>query len=141
MRHRKHTFKIGSSASHRRALVANMLKSLVEHESIETTVAKAKELRRHADKLVTLAKKQTLASKRLASAKMMLRFNALSSKEARAAKGGDLSAYNTDRKVIKKLFTEIAPRFEKRHGGYTRIVRTGSRVGDQAPKCIIEYVK
>ncbi len=141
MRHRKHTFKIGSSASHRRALVANMLKSLVEHESIETTVAKAKELRRHADKLVTLAKKQTLASKRLASAKMMLRFNALSSKEARAAKAGDLSAYNTDRKVIKKLFTEIAPRFEKRHGGYTRIVRTGSRVGDQAPKCIIEYLK
>jgi len=141
MRHRKHTFKVGSSASHRRALVANMLKSLVEHESIETTVAKAKELRRHADKLVTLAKKQTLAAKRQAGAKMMLRFNALTSKEARAATAGDDSVCNGDRKVIKKLFSELAPRFEKRQGGYTRIVRTGSRVGDQAPKCIIEYVK
>jgi large subunit ribosomal protein L17 len=141
MRHRKHTFKIGSSASHRRALIANMLKSLVEHGSIKTTVAKAKELRRHADKLITLAKKQTLSAKREASGRMMLRYNALTPKEARAAKAGDTSVYNADRKVIKKLFAELAPRFEKRAGGYTRIIKTGSRIGDQAPKCIIEYVE
>lgn len=141
MRHRKHTFKIGSSASHRRSLIANMLKSLVEHGSIKTTVAKAKELRRHADKLITLAKKQTLSAKREASGRMMLRYNALTPKEARAAKAGDTSVYNADRKVIKKLFAELAPRFEKRAGGYTRIIKTGSRIGDQAPKCVIEYVE
>lgn len=141
MRHRKQTVKLGRTSSHRRCLMANMLKSLVEHGRIETTVAKAKVLRRHADRLVTLAKRGTLASRRAAIAKMMINFNHLTPKEARLAKQGDLSHYNTDRKVVKKLFDELAGRFVDRDGGYTRIVRMGNRAGDTAPLCIIEYIR
>lgn len=117
-----------------------MLKALVEHGQIETTVAKAKELRRHADRLVTLAKKNTLASRRAAIAKMMVRFNALTSKEVRSAKKGDISSYNSDRKVVGKLFDELSHRYVARDGGYTRIVRKKNRQGDSSPLCIIEYV-
>lgn len=141
MRHRKQTFKLGRTSSHRRCMVANMLKALVEHGRIETTVAKAKELRRHADRLVTLAKRGTLASRRTAIAKLMINFNHLTPKEARQAKKGDLSSYNTDRKVIKKLFDELSQRYVDRDGGYTRIIRMGNRAGDTAPLCIIEYVR
>lgn len=140
MRHRKLKAKLGRTSSHRRCLMANMLKSLVEHESIETTVAKAKELRRLADQLVTLAKEGTLQSRRAMIAKMMVRFNPLSTKEARAAKKGDFSAYNTDRRVVRKLFDEMAPRYSERDGGYTRIIRMGHRSGDRAPLCLIEYI-
>lgn len=140
MRHRKNTFKLGRTASHRRCLIANLLKSLVENDRIETTIAKAKELRSHADKLITMAKKQNLASRRQAIATLMIRFNALTSKEQRAAKGGDLSSYNTDRKVIGKLFDTLAPRFTARQGGYTRIIKKNRRVGDHAPLCFIEYL-
>ncbi|MES2344391.1 MAG: 50S ribosomal protein L17 [Chlamydiota bacterium] len=140
MRHRKHTFKIGRTASHRRCMIANMLKSLIEHERIETTVTKAKELRRHADRMITLAKKNTLASKRKAIAELMITFNSLTSKEARDAKAGDESAYNGDRKVIKKLFGGLSERFAERQGGYTRIIQKGNRVGDNASTCYIEYL-
>lgn len=141
MRHGKHTFKLGRDAGHRRCLIANMLKSLITHGSIETSVAKAKELRRHADHMVTLAKKGTLASRRQAIAEMMISFNALDSKEARIAKKGDTSVYNDDRTVIKKLFEDLSQRFEKRAGGYTRIIKLANqRVGDNAPRCIIEYL-
>ena len=141
MRHRKANFKLGRNSSHRRCLIANMLKSLIEHERIVTTEAKAKILKRYADKVVTLAKKNTLASRRQAIGEMMIRFNALTTKEARAAKTGDTSSYNTDRKVIQKLFSVIGPRFKDRDGGYTRVVRTPSvRRGDNSPKCIIEYL-
>jgi len=140
MRHAKKTFKIGRTTGHRRCMMANMLKSLIEHGQIETTVVKAKELRRHADKMVTLAKEGTLASRRRAVAAMMIRYNALTSKEARAAKGGDLSAYNTDRKVINVLFDELAKRFSARNGGYTRIIRMDHRAGDAAERCVIQYL-
>lgn len=140
MRHRKDTFKLGRTTSHRRCLIANMLKSLVENEKIETTVAKAKELRRHADKLITIAKKQTLAARRHAIAELMVQFNSLTPKEERAAKEGKTFAYNTDRKVIGKLFETLAPRFTNRKGGYTRIVKVGHRVGDNSPLCLIEYL-
>ncbi len=140
MRHAKRTFKVGRNSSHRKALVANLLKSLVEHGKIETTVTKAKELRRHADKMVTLAKKGTLASRRLAISRMNISFNPLTSKEARKAKAGDFSSYNTDRKVIGILFNDLGKRFAERNGGYTRIIRTDTRRGDNAPKCIIEFV-
>lgn len=140
MRHRKHTFKIGRNSSHRRCLIANMLKSLIEHERIETTVTKAKELRRHADKMITLAKKNTLASKRQAIAQLMITFNPLTPKEARAAKSGKQEAYNGDRKVIKKLFDDLSGRFATRNGGYTRIIQKEHRVGDNAPTCYIEYL-
>jgi large subunit ribosomal protein L17 len=142
MRHGKHTFKVGRTGSHRRCLIANMLKSLVEHERLETTVTKAKELRRHADKLVTLAKKNTLASKRQAISTMMVRYNALSPKEAREAKKSNTKeAFNGDRVVIGKLFGELATRFATRNGGYTRIIRTSQRAGDNASSCIIEYLE
>ncbi len=142
MRHRKHTFKIGRTGSHNRCMIANMLKSLVEHERIETTVTKAKELRRHADRLITLAKQNTLAARRLAVARMMIRFNSLTPQEARELKNdpSNTGACNGDRKVVGKLFTELAERFATRQGGYTRIIRKGQRVGDNAPTCYIEYL-
>ena len=117
-----------------------MLKNLIDHERIQTTVVKAKILRRYADRMVTLAKRDTLASRRAAKAKLRIHFNALTSKEARAAKNGDKNAYNSDRRVLEKLFTTLGPRFATRNGGYTRIVRMGNRVGDNTPTCVIEYL-
>ncbi len=140
MRHGKDTFKIGRTASHRRCLIANMLKSLIAHGRIETTERKAKELRRHADRMVTLAKRNTLATRRKAIAELMIRYNSLTTKEARAAKGGNTESYNTDRKVIGILFGELAERFAGRNGGYTRIIKKDFRIGDNAPSCYIEYL-
>ena len=142
MRHRKHTFKVGRTSSHNRCMIANMLKSLVEHGRIETTVTKAKELRRHADRLVTLTKKGTLAARRRAIAKMMIRYNALTPKQARELKKNPEStdACNGDRKVVNILVTDLAARFSERPGGYTRIIKKGQRVGDNASTCYIEYL-
>jgi large subunit ribosomal protein L17 len=140
MRHGKDTCKLSRTSSHRRALFANMVKSLILHGRIETTVPKAKALKRVADKMVTYAKENTLATKRRAISAMMIRYNKLTPKEARAVKGGDTSAYNGDRLVVQKLFGEIGPRFQSRKGGYTRLLRTGRRVGDNAPTCLIEFL-
>ena len=90
--------------------------------------------------MITLAKKNTLAAKRLAVGRLMIRYNALTSKEARQAKAGDLSAYNVDRIVLGKLFDVLATRFSSRNGGYTRILKLQNRVGDNAQKCIIEFL-
>ena len=141
MRHGKHTFKVGRTGSHRRAMLANMLKSLIESERIETTVVKAKELRRRADRMITLAKQNTLAAKRNALAELKVAFNPLTSKEARQVKAGDQSSYTRDRTVLNKLFGELRERFTARNGGYTRIIRKGDRVGDNASTCYIEYLK
>lgn len=141
MRHAKHTFKVGRTGSHRRAMLANMMKSLIESERIETTLVKAKELRRHAEKIITMAKKNTLASKRNAIAQLKVSFNSLNSKEARLAKGGDKSFFSRDRLVIDKLFGELRDRYTARNGGYTRIIRKSYRIGDNAPTCFIEYIK
>ena len=141
MRHAKKTFKIGRTSSHRRCMLANMLKSLIEHGRIETTVTKAKELRRHADKLITLAKKNTLSSRRQAIADLMITYNKLTPKETKLAKAGKTAAvYNVDRQVMGKLFGELSQRFASRKGGYTRIIRIGERSGDNAPTCVIEYL-
>ena len=141
MRHRKSRFKLNRTTGHRRSLMANMVKALIEHERIATTDVKAKILRSCADRMITLAKKGTLASRRQAIGEMMIRFNPLTPKEARAAKGGDTSAYNADRKIINKLFNELGPRFANRDGGYTRLIRTAAlRRGDNSEKCIIEYL-
>lgn len=121
-------------------MFANMLKSLIVHGRIETTLPKAKALRRYADKMVTLAKKNTLADRRRAIAELMVRYNPLTPKEARLAKSGDTSAFNTDRRVIDILFGEIGTRFASRQGGYTRIVKSDKRVGDNAQNCIIEFL-
>lgn len=141
MRHGKHTFKVGRRGSHRRAMLANMMKSLIENERIETTVTKAKELRRHAEKMITLAKKNTLSSKRNAVSELKVAFNPLSTKEARKAKAGDKDSYSRDRQVMDKLFGELRERFASRNGGYTRIIRKDFRIGDNAPTCYIEYLK
>lgn len=141
MRHKKDTCKLNRTSSHRRCLFANMLKSLIENERIETTLPKAKALRRYADKMITLAKKNTLATRRRAISEMMIRFNPLTDKEARAARKGDTSSHNTDRHVIEKLFGTLGPRFASRAGGYTRIIKGPRRVGDNAQKCYIEYLE
>ena len=140
MRHKNNTCKLNRTSSHRRCMFANMLKSLIDTGRIETTLPKAKALRSYADKMITLAKKNTLATRRRAISDLMIRFNPLTDKEARSARKGDTSAYNTDRKVIDKLFGELGPRFSARNGGYTRIVKSYNRVGDNAQMCIIEYL-
>ncbi|KAF3361540.1 50S ribosomal protein L17 [Chlamydiales bacterium STE3] len=140
MRHRKNTIKLNRTSSHRRCMFANMLKSLIEHGRITTTVAKAKILRRYADRMITLAKKNTLASRRRVVADLMITYNSLTPKEARAAKDGNTAAYNTDRRVVNKLFVELGPRFTERQGGYTRMIKGDRRLGDNAQKCILEYI-
>lgn len=120
--------------------MANMVKSLILHGRVQTTLAKAKCLRSYADKMITLAKKGTLSARRSAIAELMICFNQLTPKEQRAARSGDLSAYNGDRRVIAHLFDTLAPRFASREGGYTRIVRAGHRVGDASPICYVEYL-
>lgn len=141
MRHAKHTFKVGRTGSHRRCMLANMMKSLIESERICTTVAKAKELRRHADRLITLAKRNTLASKRDAISKLHVVYNDLSTKDARQVKSGNTKSYSRDRLVVNKLFGPLRERFLERKGGYTRIIRAADRIGDSAPTCYIEYLK
>ncbi|MBA3815028.1 MAG: 50S ribosomal protein L17 [Parachlamydiaceae bacterium] len=140
MRHLNNTCKLNRTSSHRRCMFANMLKSLINHGRIETTVPKAKALRRFADRMVTLAKKNTLAARRQAIAQLMIRFNPLTDKEERAARQGDTSAYNDDRLVIDNLFSVLGKRFVSRNGGYTRIIKSNRRVGDNAQNCIIEYL-
>ncbi|SCA63563.1 50S ribosomal protein L17 [Chlamydiales bacterium SCGC AG-110-P3] len=141
MRHGKRTIKLNRNGSHRRCLTANMLKALIQNERIVTTEAKAKALRIYADKMITLAKKDTLASRRQAIGEMMVRFNKLNAKEARLAKEGKTDLYNEDRLVIEKLFGMLGPRFASRKGGYTRIIKTDKhRLGDNSRKCILEFL-
>ena len=117
MRHRVDTFKIGRSGAHRRAMLANMATSLFEHGKIETTLVKAKELRRFAEKLITIAKKNDLHRRRIAVSRLR------------------------DKAITKKLFEEIAPGFAERVGGYTRILKLAQRRGDAAEMCIIMLVE
>src|SRR3989442_1456816 len=105
MRHLKDTCKLNRTSSHRRCMFANMLKSLISKERIVTTLTKAKALRRHADRMITLAKRNTLDSRRRAIAELMIRFNTLTPFETRQVKKtGDTTSYNDDRLVINKLF-------------------------------------
>ena len=117
MRHRKHTFKIGKSGAHRKAMFANMLTSLFTHNRINTTVVRAKELRRWADKMITCAKIGDLHNRRKAIAVVR------------------------DIEAVRILFEEIAPKFKERPGGYTRIVKLKNRKGDGAEICFIELVE
>lgn len=140
MRHRKHTSKLNRTSSHRRCMVANMLKALIVHGRIETTEAKAKVLRSYADRMVTLAKENTLATRRRAIAELMITFNTLTPKEQREVRRGNTSAYNDDRLVIDILFNQLGPRFAARQGGYTRVIKHRQRIGDNALTCLIEYL-
>ena len=116
MRHRKKGRKLSRTASHRRATLRNMAASLFLHERIETTTAKAKELRPFAERLITLARRGDLHARRLAAAKI------------------------GDREVVGKLFDELGPRYAERPGGYTRILKLGARKGDAADMSLIELV-
>ncbi|NGX63066.1 MAG: 50S ribosomal protein L17 [Candidatus Anoxychlamydiales bacterium] len=143
MRHLKRRSKLSITGSHKRCMLANMLKSLIEYGRIETSIVKAKELKRHADKMITIAKKEnTIHAKRQAKAKLMIRYNSLTSKEKRKVKEKDLSSYNGDRKVINKLFTHLKDRYTTRNGGYTRIIKKENmRKGDGSQTCLIEYIE
>ena len=116
MRHRESGRKLNRNSSHRTALFRNMTVSLVRHEVIRTTVAKAKELRRVAEPLITMAKTDSVSRRRLAFARLR------------------------DRPTVTKLFNELGPRYRSRPGGYLRILKCGYRVGDKAPMAIVELV-
>ncbi len=116
MRHQNAGRHLGRTSSHRKAMFKNMTVSLIHHELIRTTLPKAKELRREAEPLITLAKADSLANRRLA-------FNRL-----------------RDRDAVTKLFTQLGPRFKARPGGYTRILKCGFRPGDCAPMAYIELL-
>ncbi|MFN7096221.1 MAG: 50S ribosomal protein L17 [Gammaproteobacteria bacterium] len=117
MRHRNSGRKFGRTSSHRTAMFRNMASSLIHHGGITTTLAKAKDLRGVVERLVTMAKQDTVARRRLAFARL----------------GGD-------REAVTKLFNEVAQRYEGRPGGYTRVLKCGFRPGDSAPMAIIEFV-
>ena len=120
MRHRKSGRKLNRTSAHRKAMFRNMAASLCEHEIIRTTLPKAKELRRHAEPLITLAKKDTVANRRLAYARL----------------GNNHRA----RAIVTKLFEELGPRYQNRPGGYLRILKCGFRPGDNAPMAYVELV-
>lgn len=116
MRHRYSGRKLSKTSSHRRAMFRNMTSSLVEHGVIKTTLPKAKELRSFAEPLITLSKKDSVANRRLA-------FDRLRNKQ-----------------TVGKLFAELGPRYQERPGGYIRILKCGSRAGDNAPMAFVELV-
>ena len=116
MRHGHGLRKLNRTSSHRLAMLRNMMNSLIEHEAIKTTVPKAKELRRVVEPMITLAKVATLANRRLAFDRLR------------------------DRDSVVKLFNDLGPRFATRPGGYTRILKMGFRVGDNAPMALVELV-
>ena len=128
MNHRSGYGKLGRTASHRKALLRNMATSLVLKGSIETTVEKAKELKRVADRLVTLGKNDTLHSRRQAM-EFLMETNKYESN------------IKTKRSAVHTLFTDIAPKFSNRNGGYTRVIRTRLRQGDNAQLAIIQFVE
>jgi large subunit ribosomal protein L17 len=116
MRHRKSGRQLNRNSSHRKAMFQNMANSLFKHEIIKTTLPKAKELRRVAEPLITLAKEDSVSKRRLAFARLR------------------------DKEIVGKLFTELAPRYKDRPGGYLRIMKCGFRAGDAAPMAYVELV-
>ena len=134
MRHRKRGRKLGRNASHRKALFRNQATALFEHEQIRTTLPKCKELRRVAEKLITLAKRGDLPARRQA-AKMLYGTN-LHYKPKRGEEVGSLDK----QAILRKLFDDIGPRYQDRNGGYTRIIRGELRKGDGAQMGYIQLV-
>lgn len=116
MRHQAHHGRLGVQPAHRRAMVRNMVTSLLKHERIKTTKNRAREVRRYAEKMITIAKKETLASKR------------------------DVLGFVREREVVNKLFKTLIYRYAQRNGGYTRVLKLGSRKGDGAEMVFLELV-
>jgi len=134
MRHRRNTAKLGRKGQHRNAMLANMACSLIKHRRVTTTLAKAKAVRPVVEKLITLGKKGSLHHRRLAAAKLRSQSRTLhKSAEARLA-------WRENEDVVRILFEDLAPSFKARNGGYTRIIKLGSRRGDAGQKAIIEWV-
>ncbi|MEL7370576.1 MAG: 50S ribosomal protein L17 [Myxococcota bacterium] len=133
MRHRKAFRKFGRTAEHREAMFANMAMALIEQGRIKTTDAKAKELRRVAEKLVTLGKAGTLAARRRVYAQLKA-----PGKHPKVVTSDD--GRTRAQKVVDTLFNDLAQRFKERPGGYTRIIKIGNRKGDNAPVSFIEFV-
>ena len=117
MRHLKTGRKLNRTAAHRKALMRNLVKALLLREQVQTTDAKAKELRRWADRIVTLGKRNSVHARRLAF------------------------AYLGSRRLVQRLFDEVAPRFQSRSGGYTRVLKIGPRRGDAAPISLVEFTE
>jgi len=140
MRHRQNKTKLNRTSAHKKALMRNLAKDLIKHETISTTKEKAKELKKVFEPLVTLAKSDTVHARRRVLEELGLHFNSLTPKEARLARAGDTSAYNVDRIVLDKLFNVLGPRYKERPGGYTRIILSSKRVGDAAETCYIQCV-
>ena len=116
MRHRKQGRKLNRTASHRKAMFANMAASIIEHEQIVTTLPKAREIRRIVDKLISLGKRGDLHARRQAISKIR------------------------DVEQVRKLFETLGPRYKERNGGYTRVLKAGFRYGDNAPMAVVELV-
>ncbi len=116
MRHRKSGRQLGRTSSHRKAMYKNMAVSIMQHEMIKTTLPKAKELRRVVEPLITMAKEDNVAKRRLAFSRLR------------------------DKETVAKLFNELGPRYKERPGGYLRILKCGYRAGDKAPMAIVELV-
>lgn len=134
MRHLKRTAKLGRTGEHRNAMLANLVCSLIKERRVTTTLAKAKAARSVAEKMVTLGKKGTLHSRRLAAARLRARGESLGMTKAERAE------WRRDEDVVRILFEEIAPVFKDRSGGYTRIIKLGQRRGDAGQKAILEWV-
>lgn len=135
MRHRKSGRKLGRTSSHRDAMFRNMVTSLIEEERIQTTTAKAKELRRVADRLITLGKRN--ANSIVEAAADDARDRAVAGRVAAVRQAGKVIR---TRSALQKLFGELAERFVERPGGYTRIIKVGRRLGDNADMAIIELI-
>ena len=116
MRHKKSGRQLNRNSTHRKSLMKNLTLSLFKHEQIETSLAKAKELRRTAEPLITLAKKDNLMRRRMAYSKIR------------------------DKQVVKKLFEDLGPRFKERNGGYLRILKNGFKSGDASPRAFVKLV-
>jgi len=116
MRHRKSGRQLNRNSSHRKAMFSNMVSSIIKHELIKTTLPKAKELRGFAEPLITLAKKDSVANRRLAFARLR------------------------DKEAVAKLFNQLGPRYQGRAGGYLRVMKCGFRTGDDAPMAYVELV-
>ena len=133
MRHLKRTAKLGRTGEHRNAMLANLVCSLIRHRRIETTLSKARAARPVAEKMVTLGKRGTQHSRRLATARLKY-----ADRKQHATKAENAKFWQND--VIRILFEEIAPAMKERPGGYTRIVKLGQRRGDAARLAILEWV-
>jgi len=117
MRHRKTGRRFKRTSSHRKAMFQSLINAVIRHEMIKTTLPKAKDLRRLLEPLVTLAKEDSIAKRRLAFARLR------------------------DKEMVSKLFSDVGPRFKERNGGYLRILKCGNRKGDCAPMAIVEFVE